>query len=153
MEDLRKEIRGRLTQLAEPVKIEEAYNLVLSGRYEEGIAALSPYCESEYASWWPLWFYLGTAHEVLEHREEAVDCFKRVLQYAPSNTDAMEELIRLYEELGMEDMRQKYSKKLEIVRQNAEEDRRLAEKNAAARAEKKARLEDARVTDATGKFN
>ncbi len=153
IEELRKEIRGRLLQLAEPVKIEEAYNLVLSGKYEEGIAALSPYCEGAFASWWPLWFYLGTAHEVLEHREEAVDCFKRVLQYAPSNTDAMEELVHLYGQLGMTDMQEKYSKKLEIVRQNAEEDRRLAEENAAARAEKKARLTEASVTEGTGKIN
>lgn len=126
---------------------------MLSGKYEEGIAALSPYCEGAFASWWPLWFYLGTAHEVLEHREEAVDCFKRVLQYAPSNTDAMEELVHLYGQLGMTDMQEKYSKKLEIVRQNAEEDRRLAEENAAARAEKKARLAEASVTEGTGKIN
>ena len=153
IEELRKEIRGRLLQLAEPVKIEEAYNLVLSGKYEEGIAALSPYCEGAFASWWPLWFYLGTAHEVLEHTEEAVDCFKRVLQYAPSNTDAMEELVHLYGQLGMADMQEKYSKKLAIVRQNAEEDRRLAEENAAARAEKKARLAEVSVTEGTGKIN
>lgn len=158
IDELQKEIRGRLTQLEQPVKIEEAYNLVLSGRYEEGIAALSPYCESEFASWWPLWFYLGTAHEVLEHTEEAIRCFKEVLRYAPSNADAMEELVHLYEKTGQDDLKEKYRTKLAIVRQNAEEDRQLAEQNAAkerSAAEKaqQAKMPGAMVKEGTGKLN
>lgn len=153
IEDLQKEIRGRLLQLEKPVRIEEAYNLVLSGKYEEGIAALSPYCESEFASWWPLWYYLGIAHGALEEDEEAVKCFREVLRYAPSNGDAMEELVRLYEKTGQEDLKEKYRKKLEIVRQNAEEDHRLAQQNAAAEKEKQEKMADAMVKEGTGKLN
>ena len=53
-EELKKEIAQRLEQLEQPVEIEKGYNLVLAGKYEEGIEALSVYTEGQYADWWPL---------------------------------------------------------------------------------------------------
>ncbi len=129
LREIREEIAGRLQSLEEPVKIEEGYNLVISGKYEEGIAALTPYKDSQYASWWPLWFYLGTAHEELEQDEQAIDCYKNVLKYSPSNTEAMEELVKLYERAGDAEKVDKYQKKIEIIKQNIEKDKALAEEN------------------------
>ena len=126
-EELKKEIAGRLAQLEQPVKIEKGYNLVLSGKFEEGIAALSPYTDGEYASWWPLWYYLGAAYEGLERDEEAAACFIEVLRFSPSNAEAMKELIHIYEKLGDEEKASKYRKKLEIVQENARKDRADAE--------------------------
>ena len=129
LKEIRKEIAGRLETLEEPVKIEEGYNLVISGKYEEGIAALEPYKNSQYASWWPLWFYLGTAHAELENDTEAIDCYKNVLKYSPSNTDAMEELVKLYERAGDTQNIEKYQRKIEIIKENIEKDKQLAEEN------------------------
>ena len=105
----------------------------------------------------------------MEQDEDAIRCFKEVLRYAPSNADAMEELVRLYEKNGQDDLMEKYRTKLAIVRQNAEADRRLAEENTAAErrlAKENAEKEDtgalqekqikrttAMVTEGTGRLN
>ena len=129
LRDIRKEIAQRLTTLEEPVKIEQGYNLVISGRYEEGIAALTPYCDSQYKSWWPLWFYLGTAHAELDEDEKAIDCYLEVLKYSPSNIEAMEELVKLYKKTRQQDKVEKYEKKIEVVKGNIEKDKELAKKS------------------------
>ncbi len=135
LEATKKEVEERLFQLREPIKIEEGYNMILSNRFEEGIEALSPYKEGQFAQWWPLWYYLGTAYVGLENHEEAVSCFKEVLKYSPSNEEAMSQLVELYDILKDPENQEKYEKKLEIVRANAEEDAKLKETMAQAPAE------------------
>ncbi len=125
LKEVREEIAERLAALEKPVEIEKGYNLVISGRYEEGIQALSPYKEGEFASWWPLWFYLGTAYGELEKTEEAIACFTEVLKYAPSNIESMEELVKLYEKTGNAEKVEKYTKKIGVVKDNIEKDRIL----------------------------
>ena len=124
---MKKEIAERLQQLEEPVEIGKAYNLVLAGKFEEGIAGLTPYKEGQYGKWWPLWYYLGSAYACLEQDEEAVECYQKVLTLSPSNAEAIEALAGLYEKLGDSEKQQKYEKKLEIVKANAEADRKLKE--------------------------
>ena len=126
-EELKKEIAQRLEQLEQPVEIEKGYNLVLAGKYEEGIEALSVYTEGQYADWWPLWYYLGAAYAALERDDEAVASFLQVLRFSPSNAEAMEELVKLYEKLVDEEKAAKYRTKLEIVSENAKKDREVAE--------------------------
>lgn len=126
-EELKKEIAQRLEQLEQPVEIEKGYNMVLAGKYEEGIEALSVYTEGQYAGWWPLWYYLGAAYAALERDDEAVASFLQVLRFSPSNAEAMEELVKLYEKLGDEEKAAKYRTKLEIVSENAKKDREVAE--------------------------
>lgn len=126
-EELKKEIVQRLEQLEQPVEIEKGYNMVLAGKYEEGIEALSVYTEGQYADWWPLWYYLGAAYAALERDDEAVASFLQVLRFSPSNAEAMEELVKLYEKLGDEEKAAKYRTKLEIVSENAKKDREVAE--------------------------
>lgn len=129
-EEQKKEIAGWIEKLTEPVKIEEGYNLVLSGRYEEGITILSAYEEdSRFNGWWPLWYYLGTAHRGLAQNEDAKRCYLKVLQLSPSNGEAMEELVYLYEEEaetgieGAKEKAEKYRKKIEVVKHNAQLDK------------------------------
>ena len=126
-----KEIKERLELLVEPVKIEEGYNLVLSGRFAEGIERLSAYTEGEYKDWWPLWYYLGTAYQGLEMPAEAVENYLKVLQLSPSNLEAMEELVRMYEVLGDAEKVEKYTKKMGVIKGNMELDRleKMKEKN------------------------
>ena len=126
-EELKKEIAQRLEQLEQPVEIEKGYNMVLAGKYEEGIEALSVYTEGQYADWWPLWYYLGAAYAALERDDEAVASFLQVLRFSPSNAEAMKELVKLYEKLGDEEKAAKYRTKLEIVSENAKKDREVAE--------------------------
>ena len=125
LKEVREEIAERLAALEKPVEIEKGYNLVISGRYEEGIQALSPFKEGEFASWWPLWFYMGTAYGELGETNEAIACFTEVLKYAPSNIESMEELVKLYEKTGNAEKAEKYTKKIGIVKDNMEKDRIL----------------------------
>ncbi len=122
-EEKKKEIRERLTLIEEPVKIEEGYNMILSGRMAEGAAILSEYKESRFSDWWPLWYYLGIAHKEMNMKEEAISDFLNVLKLSPSNIDTMKELAKLYEEEGNEEKAEKYRKKAAIVAENIEKDR------------------------------
>ena len=124
-EELKKEIAERLGQLEEPVKIEKGYNLVLSGKYEEGISVLSQYTEGSFAGWWPLWYYLGVAYAGLGENDEAIASFLQVLRFSPSNEETMEELVKLYENIGDEERASKYRNKIQLVRENAEKDREI----------------------------
>lgn len=122
-EEKKKEIEERLTALEQPVKIETGYNLVLAGRYQEGIEALSPYKEGEYSHWWPLWYYLGAAYQGLKMTEEAIVHFLEVLKLSPSNVETMKELVKAYEIIGDKEKVEKYNKKIAIVAENVEKDR------------------------------
>ena len=118
------EVAGWLEKLVEPVKIEEGYNHVLAGRYDEGIAVLGGYEDDErFNTWWPLWYYLGVAYRETGRPDEAVERFQKVLQLSPSNAETMEELAALYEAAGDAAMAEKYRKKIQVVRANAELDR------------------------------
>ena len=130
-EEMKKEIKERLDLLVEPVKIEEGYNLVLSGKFADGIEILSRYTEGEYKYWCPLWFYLGTAYQGLEMPEEAIENYLKVLKLSPSNLEAMEELVRMYEVLGDAEKVEKYTKKMGVIKGNMELDRleKMKEKN------------------------
>ncbi len=127
-EEKKEEIRERLTSLDEPVKIEEGYNHILAGRFEEGTAILENYTEGRFAGWWPLWYYLGIAHFSMGMTEKAAEDMKQVLKLSPSNRDAMEELVKIYKKLGNDEMAEKYEKKITIVAENAEKDREEAGK-------------------------
>ena len=121
---LRAEVGEWIDKLEEPVRIEEAYNHVLAGRYEEGIAGLEPYCDNEaYNTWWPLYYYLGVAYEQIGSDEKAMDSYRKVLEFSPSNIEAMECIIRIGERRGDSELAEKYREKIKIVNRNREEER------------------------------
>ena len=119
---LRDEISERIEELEAPVEIERGCNMIMSGDFQGGKAVLDGFREGRYAEWWPLWYYLGSAESALGRKDEAADCFKRVLRISPSNTDAMEELSAIYALTGDEENALKYRKKIDIVRSNARGD-------------------------------
>ena len=110
------EIEQRVSELDDPVKIEQGAALLQSGRLEEGLAVLEPYVDTEYSKWWPLHFYLASAYRELGHENEAVEGFLQVLRLSPSNTDAMDALAALYGALGDAEKAEKYARKAELVR-------------------------------------
>lgn len=134
------EVSEWLAKLEEPVKIEEGYNHVLAGRYDEGIKVLSNYVDDErFNTWWPLWYYLGVANMEIglakgdgEKGKDLVvdmDCvaaaeqyFLQVLKLSPSNIDTMNELVVIYNAVGDTAKAGKYIGKIEIVKKNMELD-------------------------------
>lgn len=123
-EEQKAEVQEWLDKLVEPVKIEQGYNHILSGRYNEGIDILSGYMEDErFNTWWPLWYYLGVAHKALGDSETAEKDFIQVLKLSPSNIETMKELVELYEACGDAQRAEKYKGKIEIVKSNMEKDR------------------------------
>ena len=123
---LREEISGRIEELEAPVEIELGCNRIMGGDFAGGRDTLLKYTEGRYSDWWPLWYYLGIAESSLANVEGAAAAFKRVLTLSPSNTDAMEELVHLYEATGDSVNAAKYRNKIGIVNSNrAEEDKNL----------------------------
>lgn len=117
-DDMREEISERLEALEEPVKIEAAVNDILRGDFQSGRDVLLGYTEGSYSQWWPLWYYLAQAETALGSAEEAIQDYKTALRYSPSNIQVMEELIQVYEAVGLNDSAEKYRKKIEIVKEN-----------------------------------
>lgn len=112
---LREEISERVEELEEPVKIELGCNKIMGGDFVGGRDILAGFKEGRYSQWWPLWYYLGIAESSLANAEEAIADFKKVLQLSPSNTDAMDELVHLYEATGDTVNAEKYRKKIAII--------------------------------------
>ncbi len=144
-QEMKKEIEERLVTLEEPVKIEEGYNMVLTGKYAEGIERLSQYTEGAYKDWWPLWYYLGAAHMGLEMPAEAIGYYLQVLKLSPSNLEAMDDLIKAYEAVGDEAKVEKYTKKIEVIKANIELDKAEAAKAQMEAAVNLAEAEDSKL--------
>ncbi|MBQ1390320.1 MAG: hypothetical protein IIY82_01095 [Firmicutes bacterium] len=122
------EVREWRMKLEEPIHIENGYNLVLRGRFLEGIEVLQPYTEDKiYAEWWPLWYYLGTAYKGMHYFNKAEKAFLEVLRRSPSNDEVMRELVDIYEQTGEDEKAEKYRKKIQIVEENREAEK--AERN------------------------
>ena len=116
-----KEIRERLASLEDPVKIEEGVNLLTAGHLEDGLRILERYVGTDYDSWWPLHYYLGSAYRELGFFPEAIEGFKRVLALQPSHEESCECLADLYMAEGDAENAEKYRRKAEIIRKNREE--------------------------------
>ena len=112
----RKEIRTRIEQLKDPIKIEKGYNAVLAGRWSKGIEILEPYTESRFNDWWPLWYYLGVAYARKDRVDEAKKAFKEALKGSPRHIESMEELVELCGKTGDKAGTKKYRDKLALIR-------------------------------------
>jgi tetratricopeptide (TPR) repeat protein len=113
--DTRKEIEERLAGLDEPVAIENACNLVLSGNYDDGLTSLSHFTVGKYADWWPLWYHIGIAHAGRGETADAEKAFRKVLSISGTQILAMRELVKIYEETNRFDLVKKYSDKIELI--------------------------------------
>lgn len=121
----KKEITTRLQQIEEPMKIEKGYNEVMAGRYENGIDLLEPFLSSRFKEWWPLHYYLGVAYEMVGAREKAISSLKRVLQLNGSHLETMKELLAIYEAEEDQENIRKYSRKIELVELNMEQEQQM----------------------------
>ncbi|MCL2111397.1 MAG: tetratricopeptide repeat protein [Clostridiales bacterium] len=112
----RREIKGRIAQLKDPIEIEKGYNAVLSGRWSKGIDILEPYADSRFNDWWPLWYYLGVAYARKNRIGDAEKAFKAALKLAPRHAESMEELIAIYNKKNDNAGVKKYNDKLTLIR-------------------------------------
>lgn len=115
MKDCR-EVRSRMKQLEQPVRIEEGCNAVLSGKYELGVDILEPFLTTKFRDWWPMSYYLGVAYERTGNRKDAVASFKRVLGVNASHVETMDELAAIYADCKDKENEVKYRKKAELIR-------------------------------------
>ena len=120
---LREEISARVEELEDPVEIELGCNKIMGGDFAGGRDTLARFKEGRYAEWWPLWYYLGIAESSLANPDAAIEAFRKVLRLSPSNIDAMDELVHLYEAIGDTVNAAKYRNKIGIVRRNLEEEK------------------------------
>lgn len=118
VKELREEIEERLKALEEPVVIEQGCNCVLEGNFVKGREILSKYTEGAFSKWWPLWYYLAVCEAGLGNVNEAIDDYKKALNYSPSNINIMEELASVYEAIDDTENAVKYRNKIEIVKMN-----------------------------------
>ncbi|MEG1930726.1 MAG: tetratricopeptide repeat protein [Anaerovorax sp.] len=112
----KREIKERIHQLEKPIQVEKGYNLVLAGKWTEGIKILEPFIDSQYKDWWPLSYYLGIAYVNLGKKEQAIERFKHVLQISPSNVETMEELADIYRVCGDQENCKKYEEKANLLK-------------------------------------
>lgn len=124
----RKEIKKRLEQLVQPVRIEEGYQAVLSGRYEAGIDILEPFLKTDFKDWWPMSYYLGIAYLRTGKEKEAIASFKRVLVINPSHVESMEELADIYAASKDKENESKYRKKAELIRTGGHKEKKGGKK-------------------------
>lgn len=116
----RLEIRDRLRDIEDPVKIEKGYNDVINGKWHEGLAVLEQYKDTDKMEWWPLPYYLGVGYSRTERYNEAVDMLKQALKGNPSSAEIMAELVIAHNALGDEVNAEKYKKKIDILRKEIE---------------------------------
>lgn len=101
-EALATEIKVILSDIADYVTYEEGYQLVFSGKSQEGLDKLEPLYE-KYKDWWHLSFVLGLAYRQMEYYDEAIEALERALLYSPDNVMAMNELAICKASIGLEE--------------------------------------------------
>lgn len=124
----RKEIRHRIEQLQDPVRIEKGCLEVTSGRYDKGVDILEPYLQTKFKDWWPLHYYLGMGYREVGRIPDAVAEFKKTLMINGSHLETMRELLGIYEEQEDKQNIRKYSEKIRLIEEaQAEEQAKLVE--------------------------
>ncbi|MGI6737453.1 MAG: hypothetical protein ACOX41_09130 [Anaerovoracaceae bacterium] len=132
------EIRKRLGQIEDPVRIEAGCNDISTGRWEEGLEILEPYLDSQFREWWPLHYFVGLACARTGRTAEAVSRFKYALSLNPSHLETMEELLTIYRAQNDKENIRKYEEKMKLIRADLREEE--------AEARRKAQKEEAKRT-------
>lgn len=113
--DEREEVQGLLDSLEDPLIIESGYRDIVEGRWEDGLAVLEGYLNTEYRQWWPLLYYLGMGYNRTGRYEEALAILKKAARENPSSPEIVAELVLANEALGDEINTEKYRRKLKIL--------------------------------------
>lgn len=85
------EIRENLDAMQDDIIYEEGYSKILSGDSKAGLEKLLPLKE-KYVDWWNLFFIIGLGYRQLGMYKEAIIEFETVLDFAPNQVDALNEI-------------------------------------------------------------
>ncbi|OPL09273.1 MAG: hypothetical protein AVO33_07355 [delta proteobacterium ML8_F1] len=85
------ELIALFPELKNKIQYEEGYELILKGRYEEGLEKLLP-LKDLYDNWWNYLFFVGLGYRMMEDYPRAVHHFEKALALSPENTDILNEL-------------------------------------------------------------
>ncbi len=111
----KKEIRGRMEQLKQPIEIEKGCNAVMTGYFLEGLTLLEPFLDTNFKGWWPLSYYLGVCYSRIGKRKLAYKSFHKALSLNPSHGESMLELAELYAEDNDRRNEMKYKNKARLI--------------------------------------
>lgn len=85
------EVRENLEAMKDDIIYEEGYNEILSGNPRTGLEKLLSLKE-KYVDWWNLFFMIGLGYRQVGMYKEAISEFETVLDFAPDQVDALNEL-------------------------------------------------------------
>jgi len=113
-DELIKEIELQLKGIEDDVQYEEGYNLILTGKSQEGLEKLLPLTQDN-GDWWNLLFIVGLGYRQLGNYNEAIRYFHKVLILEPNQVDALNEIGLCYANIGkLDEAISKFDKAIEI---------------------------------------
>nr|WP_252187763.1 tetratricopeptide repeat protein [Anaeromonas frigoriresistens] len=100
--------------MEDDVQYEQGYNLILTGKSQEGLEKLLPLTEDN-GDWWNLLFIVGLGYRQLGNYNEAIRYFHKVLILKPNQVDALNEIGLCYANLGkFDEAISKFDKAIEM---------------------------------------
>ncbi|MCD6436555.1 MAG: hypothetical protein J7L15_09295, partial [Clostridiales bacterium] len=93
--ELNDELRLKLVEVFPKLQsrmiYEEGYELILKGRYDEGLEKLL-FIKDEFSEWWSVFFFIGLGYRYKEDYNNAIYNLNRALELNEGNVDIMNEL-------------------------------------------------------------
>ncbi len=90
-EQLRIELAEIFPKLQSRMIYEDGYELILKGRYDEGLEKLL-FIKDEFSEWWNVFFFIGLGYRFKEEYQSAIHYLNRALELSEENVDIMNEL-------------------------------------------------------------
>lgn len=119
-DEMREEVVVGLGRVKDKAAYEKGYQLILSGRVDEGLEILKA-LEEDHDEWWNLIFFIGVGYRMLEQYEDALAYFLKVMSLNTGHIQTMNELGICLLSLGDYDEAEKYLKEaIRLSPQNAE---------------------------------
>ncbi|MEA3423734.1 MAG: tetratricopeptide repeat protein [Bacillota bacterium] len=90
-EQLKIELVEIFPKLQSRMIYEDGYELILKGRYDEGLEKLL-FIKDEFSEWWNVFFFIGLGYRFKEEYQSAIHYLNRALELSGDNVDIMNEL-------------------------------------------------------------
>lgn len=119
-DEMKEEVVVGLGRVKDKAAYEKGYELILSGRVDEGLEILKA-LEEDHDEWWNLLFFIGVGYRMQEQYEDALSYFLKVMSLNTGHIQTMNELGICLLSLGDYDEAEKYFKEaIRLSPQNAE---------------------------------
>jgi tetratricopeptide (TPR) repeat protein len=119
-EEMREEVVMGLGRVRDKAAYERGYQLILSGRVNEGLEVLCA-LEEDHDEWWNLLFFIGVGNRMLERFEDALGYFLKVMTLNTGHIQTMNEIGICLISIGDYNEAERYFKEaLRLSPENAE---------------------------------